>query len=69
MFKVGDRVRIIKLIDDCGEPRFMGKCATITALRAGSPTMTGETPLDPLYEVHSRRAGDSAFWEEEMELL
>jgi hypothetical protein len=67
MFKVGDRVRIIKLVDDCGEPRFIGKCATITALRTGN--MTGETPLDPLYEVHSRRAGEGAFWEEEMELL
>ena len=67
MFKVGDRVRIIKVIDFAGEPRFIGKCGIIT--KALTSNSTGETPEDPLFEVHCRRAGDSAFWSEEMELL
>lgn len=67
MFKVGDKVRITNIIDYAGERRFIGKRGIVTKLLTDN--MTGETPEDPLYEIHCRRAGDSAFWGEEMELV
>jgi hypothetical protein len=70
---IGTRVRITHLSDRellvngsddrCDQDRFVGKCGTITGLAHEG------YPEDPMYSVHCRRAGDDAFWSEELEVL
>ena len=63
--KVGARVRVVRLADETGEARFVGKCGTVV----GMDTSDCGAADDPFYEVHSRRAGVSHFWAEELEAL
>lgn len=73
MLAVGTRVRITHLSDrellkdertgKCEWDRFVGKCGVITGIA------NDKDPGEVLYKVHCRRAGDDAFWSDELEVL
>jgi len=68
LYKQGDRVQVIQIIDEEGDEKYIGKIGTIVALDYDCGC--GQTyPHDPMIMVEFDNGKSEEFWKEELVII
>lgn len=66
--KVGSGVKVVKMADEVGDPKYIGRVGIVSKMERGTAGV-GDSENDPYITVDFGDGSSDGFWTEELELV